>query len=67
VLESALGGLDLEGNDRSRRRASLGVMSWLAIWWTESDWNSLVVAGGGPVLVDGGGLIVAMAARAGNQ
>lgn len=67
MLESALGGLDLEGTDRSRRRASLGVMSWLAIWWTESDWNSLVVAGGGPVLVDGGGLIVAMAARAGNQ
>lgn len=65
MLESARGGLDLKGNDRSRRRASLGVISWLAL--TESDWKSLVVVGGGAVLVDGGCLIVAMAARAGKH
>lgn len=65
VLESALGGLDLKGNDRSRRRASLGVISWLAL--TEWDWKRLVVVGGGAVVVDGGGLIVAMAARADKQ
>lgn len=67
VLESALGGLNLEGYDRSRRRASRGVVSFLTMWLSESDWKSLVVGGGGSILVERGGLIVAMAARAGNQ
>lgn len=45
VLESALGGLGFDGVDLSRR-ASLGDMSLVAIWFTDSVRKKMFMSGG---------------------